>query len=141
MDVVLRRLAEEEQQRDVLGHLPRKRERRRHFELGDAEDHGVGVAGGAFDGDEEDGVEEREDQVRGDCAGVAGREAGAAAVLDGLGDAGEGDVEEEREERGEEPEDDAEGEDADKVHAERRMREDERCPGHVEEHDVEGGGP
>ena len=40
-----------------------------------------------------------------------------------------------------EPEDDADDEDAGDVHVDGRVRDDERRPRHVEEDDVDGGGP
>lgn len=62
-------------------------------------------------------------------------------MLDALCEAGQRDVEEERDERRYQEEDYPDGEDAEDVDDEGRLREDEGGPGHVEEEEVEGGGP
>lgn len=62
-------------------------------------------------------------------------------MLDALCEAGQRDVEEQGGERGDQEEDYSDGEDAEDVDDNGRLREHEGGPGHVEEEQVEGGGP
>lgn len=116
VDVVLQDLAGDEGHGNVLGDLPRERQGRGGDELGLSKRDCVGVAACAFDDEKQDGVEEREENKLRERASVSRRQAGAAAVLDGLGDAREADVKEQKEERRDEPEDEADGGDADEMH-------------------------
>lgn len=141
MDVVLQRLARREEDNNVLEHVPWERERGGGAKLGPAKEAHEGVAGEALDGNDEEAIEECQTQDAGELAPVARWETGAAAMFDGLGDGGEGDVKEQRHQGRQQPEDGTDGEDADEVDLERRVGEDERRPGHVEEENVEAGGP
>ncbi|UKZ91886.1 uncharacterized protein TrAFT101_006855 [Trichoderma asperellum] len=141
VDVVEERLARREQDEDVLEDAPREGQRGGCFEDGLVEDEDEGEAEPAFDGGDDGEVEEHQAEELGEGCCVAGRQGGAAAVLDGLGEAGQRDVEEEGGERGHEEEDYSDGEDAEDVDDDGRLGEHEGGPGHVEEEEVEGGGP
>lgn len=141
VDVVEERLARREQDEDVLEDAPREGQRGGCFEDGLVEDEDEGEAEAGFDGGDDGQVEEHQAEELGEGCGVAGRQRGAAAVLDGLGEAGQRDVEEEGGERGDEEEDYSDGEDAEDVDDDGRLGEHEGGPGHVEEEEVERGGP
>lgn len=125
----------------MFGDAPRQRQRGRCFEDGLVEDEHEDKAQDPFNGGHDGQVEEHQAEQLGERGGIAGRQGGAPAVLDALCETRQRDVEEERGERGDQEEDYSDGEDAEDVDDDGRLGEHEGGPGHVEEEEVEGGGP
>lgn len=141
MDVVEESLPRREQDEDVFEDAPRQRQRGCCFEHGFLEKQHECKAQAPFNGGHDDEVEEHQAEELGEGRGVAGGQGGAPAVLDALCEAGQRDVEEQRGERRDQEEDYSDGEDAEDVDDDGRLGEDQGGPGHVEEEEVERGGP
>lgn len=75
------------------------------------------------------------------CADIAILQIDGALVLERDRNAREERVEEEKDQRRQQPEDEADAQSSEDLELEGRLAEDQGCPGHVEEQKVERGGP